>query len=123
MPPAKNLSAGIKIVGIHTDRNVVDRSKHFFYYKLDGLTKKVKEYVRMFGTKNNISKMKRIRRGYGRRHKTFLDEVCTGDGLKDLRRTINKIEVKKSYLREIEKQINKEKSKLRLEQLKKLQDN
>lgn len=35
-------------------KHIIDRSKSPFYHKLDNLTQKVKEYVRMFGTNDNL---------------------------------------------------------------------
>ncbi|CAI2382911.1 unnamed protein product [Moneuplotes crassus] len=104
-------------------REVIDKFQNPFYYKLEEVNKKVREYVRLFGTKSNIAKMKRIRSKLRTKKKTFLDEVITGDSLAILRQSLLKIEQKKQYEKELQDFIREAKLSERLFGLKSLQNN
>lgn len=118
--PLRYKSQTVKVLGKIEKGTVVDRSKDTFYYKLDGLTKKVREYVRLFGSKVNIQQMKRIRSHFRKTRKTFMDQVCTDADLGDLRKMLHKIEMKKKHRRHLEREIIKDRKAYRLKELKDL---
>ncbi|CAI2370894.1 unnamed protein product [Moneuplotes crassus] len=104
-------------------RTTLDRLANPFYFKLEGVTKKVREYVRLFGTKNNLAKMKRIRSKLRVKKRTFMDEVITGDSLKKIQQDLAQIEEKKQYERDLQGIIKESKLTERLTKLKSLQAN